>query len=129
MDHQINEIQEAMILPLTRKSQFEKLNILPSKGVLMNGPSGTSKTLIARACAAETNATFLKLSATQLSQHFIGEGAKLMREAFALAKEKAPTIIICLGSAITESNPMAATSVLTEQQPKHRCCNLLNLMP
>ena len=65
LDHQINEIQEAIILPFTRKSQFEKLNILPSKGVLMYGPSGTRKTLIARACAAETNATFLKLSASQ----------------------------------------------------------------
>jgi len=93
LDHQINEIQEAIILPITRKSQFEKLNILPSKGVLMHGPSGTSKTLIARAWAAETNATFLKLSASQLSQHFIGEGTKLVREEFALAKEKAPTII------------------------------------
>ena len=59
----------------------------------MYGPPATGKTLIARACAAETNATFLQLSATQLSQHFIGEGAKLVREAFALAKEKAPTII------------------------------------
>ena len=63
---QINEIQEAIILPLTRKHLFEKLNILPTKGVLMYGPSGTSKKLIARACAAETNATFLKLSEIQL---------------------------------------------------------------
>ena len=69
LDHQINENQEAIILPLTRKSQFERLNILPSKVVLMYGPPGTGKTLIARACAAETNPTFLKLSATKLSQH------------------------------------------------------------
>ena len=66
LDQQINEIQEAIILPLTRKHLFEKLNILPTKGVLMYGPSGTSKKLIARACAAETNATFLKLSEIQL---------------------------------------------------------------
>lgn len=48
---------------------------------------------MARACARETNATFLKLAAPQLVQMYIGDGAKLVRDAFALAKEKAPTII------------------------------------
>lgn len=59
----------------------------------MYGPPGTGKTLLARACAAQTNATFLKLAGPQLVQMFIGDGAKLVRDAFALAKEKAPTII------------------------------------
>ncbi len=62
-------------------------------GVLMYGPPGTGKTLLARACAAKTNACFLKLAATQLVQMFIGDGAKMVRDAFALAREKAPAII------------------------------------
>ncbi|KAK2197264.1 bifunctional Nucleic acid-binding [Babesia duncani] len=62
-------------------------------GVLMHGPPGTGKTLLARACAAQTKATFLKLAGPQLVQMFIGDGAKMVRDAFSLAKEKAPTII------------------------------------
>ena len=62
-------------------------------GVLLYGPPGTGKTLLARACAAQTKSTFLKLAGPQLVQMFIGDGAKLVRDAFALAKEKAPTII------------------------------------
>ncbi len=56
----------------------------------MYGPPGTGKTLLARACAAQTNSCFLKLAGPQLVQMFIGDGAKLVRDAFALAKEKAP---------------------------------------
>lgn len=59
----------------------------------MYGPPGTGKTLLARACAAQSNATFLKIAGPQLVQMFIGDGAKLVRDAFALAKEKAPAII------------------------------------
>jgi len=59
----------------------------------MYGPPGTGKTLLARACAAQTEATFLKLAGPQLVQMFIGDGAKLVRDCFALAKEKAPSII------------------------------------
>jgi ATP-dependent 26S proteasome regulatory subunit len=62
-------------------------------GALMYGPPGTGKTLLARACAAQTDATFLKLAGPQLVQMFIGDGAKLVRDCFALAKEKAPSII------------------------------------
>merc|ERR1719414_2621176 len=59
----------------------------------MHGPPGTGKTMMARACAAATNATFLKLAGPQLVQMFIGDGAKIVRDAFTLAKEKAPAII------------------------------------
>ena len=62
-------------------------------GVLLYGPPGTGKTLLARACAAQTKSTFLKLAGPQLVQMFIGDGAKLVRDAFALAKEKEPAII------------------------------------
>ena len=72
---------------------FFILGIAPPKGVLLYGPPGTGKTLLARACAAQTKATFLKLAGPQLVQMFIGDGAKLVRDAFALAKEKLPAII------------------------------------
>lgn len=93
LDKQIQELVEAVVLPLTHKERFEKVGIRPPKGVLMYGPPGVGKTLLARACAAQTNATFLKLAGPQLVQMFIGDGAKLVRDAFALAKEKGPTII------------------------------------
>ncbi|CAD5312171.1 unnamed protein product [Arabidopsis thaliana] len=89
----IQELVEAIVLPMTHKEQFEKLGIRPPKGVLLYGPPGTGKTLMARACAAQTNATFLKLAGPQLVQMFIGDGAKLVRDAFLLAKEKSPCII------------------------------------
>jgi 26S proteasome regulatory subunit T5 len=93
LEKQLKELQEAVVLPITRKDLFTAIGIQPPKGVLLYGPPGTGKTLMARACARETNATFLKLAAPQLVQMFIGDGAKLVRDAFALAKEKKPTII------------------------------------
>ncbi|KAK3282408.1 proteasome regulatory subunit 6A, variant 2 [Cymbomonas tetramitiformis] len=93
LDKQIQELVEAIVLPMTHKERFDNLGIRPPKGILLYGPPGTGKTLIARACAAQTNATYLKLAGPQLVQMFIGDGAKLVRDAFALAKEKAPCII------------------------------------
>ncbi|KAE8390357.1 P-loop containing nucleoside triphosphate hydrolase protein [Aspergillus alliaceus] len=93
LDKQIEEIVEAIVWPMKEADRFKKLGIKAPKGALMYGPPGTGKTLLARACAAETNATFLKLAGPQLVQMFIGDGAKLVRDCFALAKEKAPSII------------------------------------
>jgi len=93
LDKQIEELIEAVVLPMTHKDRFENLGIHPPKGVLLYGPPGTGKTLLARACAAQTKSTFLKLAGPQLVQMFIGDGAKLVRDAFALAKEKSPAII------------------------------------
>lgn len=93
LDKQIQELVEAVVLPMTHKERFETIGIAPPKGVLMYGPPGTGKTLMARACAAQSKATFLKLAGPQLVQMFIGDGAKLVRDAFALAKEKGPAII------------------------------------
>ena len=93
LDTQIQELIEAIVLPMTHKERFEKLGVSPPKGVLLYGPPGTGKTLLARACAAQTKSTFLKLAGPQLVQMFIGDGAKLVRDAFALAKEKLPAII------------------------------------
>ncbi|KAF8457829.1 P-loop containing nucleoside triphosphate hydrolase protein [Terfezia claveryi] len=93
LDKQIEELVEAVVWPMKEAERFKKLGIKPPKGALMYGPPGTGKTLLARACAAQTNATFLKLAGPQLVQMFIGDGAKLVRDCFALAKEKAPAII------------------------------------
>jgi 26S proteasome regulatory subunit T5 len=86
---QIQELVEAVVLPMTQADRFKKLGVTPPKGVLMHGPPGTGKTLLARACAKNTDAVFLKLAGPQLVQQYIGEGAKLVRDAFELAKEKA----------------------------------------
>ena len=93
VDKQIQELEEAIVLPLEKKHLFEAIGIKPPKGVLMFGPPGTGKTMLARAVAARVNATFLKLAGSQLVQAYIGDGAKMVRDAFALAREKAPTII------------------------------------
>ncbi|CAI6365753.1 unnamed protein product [Macrosiphum euphorbiae] len=93
LDKQIQELIEAVVLPMTHKEKYINIGIQPPKGVLLYGPPGTGKTLLARACAAQTKSTFLKLAGPQLVHMFIGDGAKLVRDAFALAKEKAPAII------------------------------------
>ena len=93
IDKQVEELVEAICLPIEEADLFNKIGIKPPKGVIMYGPPGTGKTLLARACANHTNATFLKLAGPQLVQMFIGDGAKMVRDAFALAKEKAPAII------------------------------------
>mmetsp|Transcript_10220 Transcript_10220/g.11683 ORF Transcript_10220/g.11683 Transcript_10220/m.11683 type:complete len:466 (+) Transcript_10220:46-1443(+) len=91
VDKQIQELIEAVVLPMTHKDMFDTIGIKPPKGVLLHGPPGTGKTLLARACANQTNAVFLKLAGPQLVQMFIGDGAKLIRDAFELAKEKIKT--------------------------------------
>ncbi|KAL0580655.1 26S proteasome regulatory subunit 6A [Marasmius crinis-equi] len=93
LEKQIEELVEAIVLPMEQADKFKTLGIKPPKGCLMYGPPGTGKTLLARACAAQTNACYLKLAGPSLVQMFIGDGAKLVRDAFALAKEKAPAII------------------------------------
>ena len=93
LDEQINEIRETVELPLTRPDLFEKIGIVPPKGVLLCGPPGTGKTLLARAVAHETKSTFIRVIGSELVQKFIGEGARLVREIFAMAKDKAPAIV------------------------------------
>ena len=93
LDQQVTEIREAVELPLKRPELFEKIGIEPPKGVLLHGPPGTGKTLLARAVAHETNAYFLRVVGSELVQKYIGEGARLVRELFDLAKKKSPTII------------------------------------
>jgi proteasome regulatory subunit len=93
LDRQIVEIKEAVELPLKRPEVFDRIGIEPPKGVLLHGPPGTGKTLLAKAVAHETNAYFLRVVGSELVQKYIGEGARLVRELFELARKKSPTII------------------------------------
>jgi len=93
LDKQIQEIREVVEKPLKEPELFEKVGVEPPKGVLLYGPPGTGKTLLARAVAHHADATFIRLAAPELVQKFIGEGARLVRELFELAREKAPSII------------------------------------
>ena len=93
LDEQIQEVREIVELPLKKPELFKKIGIEPPKGVLFYGLPGTGKTLLAKAVAQETNATFIKVIATELVQKFIGEGAQYVREIFSLARQKAPTIL------------------------------------
>ncbi|NMB78518.1 MAG: AAA family ATPase, partial [Methanomicrobiales archaeon] len=109
LDPQINEIREAVELPLKRPELFRKIGIDPPKGVLLHGPPGTGKTLLAKAVAHETNAHFMRVVGSELVQKYIGEGARLVRELFDLARKKAPTIIFideidAVGASRTEAN-------------------------
>ena len=90
---QIREIREAVEYPLLRGELYRKVGVEPPKGVLLIGPPGTGKTMIAKAVAHHTHATFIRLVGSELVQKYIGEGARLVRELFQLAREKAPTII------------------------------------
>ncbi|MEM0231101.1 MAG: proteasome-activating nucleotidase [Candidatus Woesearchaeota archaeon] len=90
---QIREIREVIEEPLKRPEVFQKIGIVPPKGILLYGPPGTGKTLLAKAVAASTKATFIEVVSSELVQKFIGEGAKLVREIFEIAKQKAPSII------------------------------------
>lgn len=89
----VREVKEVIELPLTKPKLFESVGIKPPKGVLLYGPPGTGKTLLAKAVASSTNATFIEVVGSELVQKFIGEGAKLVKDIFALARRKAPSII------------------------------------
>jgi len=93
LKEQIEEIREVVELPLTAPKRFERVGVEPPKAVLLIGLPGTGKTMLAKAVANRTSATFIRVVGSELVQKYIGEGARLVRELFALAKEKAPSIL------------------------------------
>ena len=93
LESQIQEIRETVELPLTDPEIFEAIGIEPPRGVLLYGLPGTGKTLLAKAVAHESKATFIHMSGSELVHKFIGEGAQLVRDIFQMAREKAPSII------------------------------------
>lgn len=93
LEQQIQELKEAVELPLTHPEIYEELGVTPPKGVILYGEPGTGKTLLVKAVAHETSATFLRLVGSELIQKYAGEGPKLVRELFRVANEHAPSIV------------------------------------
>jgi 26S proteasome regulatory subunit T6 len=109
LDEQIKEIREVIELPIKHPELFENLGIAQPKGVLLYGPPGTGKTLLARAVAHHTKCKFIRVSGSELVQKYIGEGSRLVRELFVMAREHAPSIIFMdeidsIGSSRTDSS-------------------------
>ena len=106
LDEQAEEIKEVIELPLKKPELFKKVGIQPPKGILLYGPPGTGKTILAKAVAASTNSTFIEIVGSELVQKFIGEGAKMVKDIFDLARSKKPTIIF-----IDEIDALAAKRI------------------
>ncbi len=93
LDRQIQELREIVELPLKNPQIFEEIGIDPPKGILLYGPPGCGKTLLVKALARESEATFIRVVGSELVRKYIGEGAKLVKQIFELAREKAPSIL------------------------------------
>jgi len=93
LTQQIKEVKEVIELPIKHPEIFESLGIAQPKGVLLYGPPGTGKTLLARAVAHHTDCQFIRVSGSELVQKYIGEGARMVRELFVMARANAPSII------------------------------------
>jgi len=93
LEQQIQEIKESVELPLTHPEWYEEIGIKPPKGVILYGEPGTGKTLLAKAVANQTSATFLRVVGSELIQKYLGDGPKLVRELFRVAEELAPSIV------------------------------------
>ena len=93
LDQQITSLREAVELPILNPNAFSKFGIDPPRGVLLAGPPGNGKTMLAKALANSTNATFLGIVGSELAQKYIGEGGRLVREIFSMAREKSPSVI------------------------------------
>merc|ERR1712087_902757 len=93
LDQQIQEIKESVELPLTHPELYDDMGIKPPKGVILYGQPGTGKTLLAKAVANQTSATFLRVVGSELIQKYLGDGPKLVRELFRVADDLSPTIV------------------------------------
>jgi proteasome regulatory subunit len=93
LETQMQEVRETVEMPLERPEMFEKVGIDPPSGVLLHGPPGTGKTMLAKAVANQTDATFIKMAGSELVHKFIGEGAKLVRDLFEVARENQPAVL------------------------------------
>jgi proteasome regulatory subunit len=90
---QIDEVIETLELPLTNPELFTDVGVEPPHGIMLYGPPGNGKTLVAKAVAHRAKATFIRMSGSELVQKYIGEGARLVRDVFEMAREKAPSIV------------------------------------
>ncbi|AGB15788.1 26S proteasome subunit P45 family [Halovivax ruber XH-70] len=93
LEDQLQEVRETVEMPLDRPEMFDDVGIQPPSGVLLYGPPGTGKTMLAKAVANKTDATFIKMAGSELVHKFIGEGAKLVRDLFEVAREHEPAVL------------------------------------
>ncbi|ORC86085.1 proteasome regulatory ATPase subunit 2 [Trypanosoma theileri] len=93
LEEQIQEIKEAVEFPLSHPELYDEVGVKPPKGVILYGVPGTGKTLLAKAVANQTSATFLRVVGSELIQKYSGEGPKLVRELFRVAEENSPSIV------------------------------------
>ncbi|WP_458205012.1 proteasome-activating nucleotidase Pan1 [Haladaptatus sp. NG-SE-30] len=93
LEEQMNEVRETVEMPLENPGMFEEVGIEPPSGVLLYGPPGTGKTMLAKAVANQTDATFIKMAGSELVHKFIGEGAKLVRDLFQVARDHEPAVL------------------------------------
>merc|ERR1719203_927768 len=93
LDVQKQEIREAVELPLTEQNLYQQIGIDPPTGVLLYGPPGTGKTMMAKAVANSTDATFIQVVGSEFAQKYLGEGPRMVRDVFRLARENAPAIV------------------------------------
>ena len=93
LKEQMQEVRETVEMPLEKPEMFRDVGIDPPSGVLLYGPPGTGKTMLAKAVANQTDATFIKMAGSELVHKFIGEGAKLVRDLFEVAREHEPAVI------------------------------------
>ena len=93
LESQIQEVREAVELPLLHPELYEEMGIKPPKGVILYGGPGTGKTLLAKAVANQTSATFLRIVGSELIQKYLGDGPRLVRQLFTVAAEHAPSIV------------------------------------
>ncbi|PSP62381.1 peptidase [Halobacteriales archaeon QH_8_64_26] len=104
LEDQMNEVRETVEMPLKSPEMFSDVGITPPSGVLLYGPPGTGKTMLAKAVANQTDASFIKMAGSELVHKFIGEGAKLVRDLFEVARENEPAVLF-----IDEIDAIAAT--------------------
>ena len=93
IDEQMEEVRETVEMPIKSPEMFDEVGIDPPSGVLLHGPPGTGKTMLAKAVANQTDATFIKMAGSELVHKFIGEGAKLVRDLFELARQQEPAVV------------------------------------
>jgi 26S proteasome regulatory subunit T3 len=93
LDVQKQEIKETVELPILQFELYKAIGIDPPRGVLLYGPPGTGKTMLVKAVANATKSTFIKVNGSEFIQKYLGEGPRMVRDVFRLAREKAPSII------------------------------------
>lgn len=93
LDIQKQEIKEAIELPLSHPELYQQIGIDPPRGVLLYGPPGTGKTMLAKAVANQTDASFLRMVGSEFVQKYLGEGPRMVRDVFRMAKDNAPSIV------------------------------------